>query len=70
MAEALEWLQYVLAPQVINGASLGVAVVLMALGLTIIFGLLIIGFLVFEPQGLAEVWRRIRRFFHLWPFRN
>ena len=37
---------------------------------TIIFGLLIIGFLVFEPQGLAEVWRRIRRFFHLWPFRN
>ena len=37
---------------------------------TIIFGLLIIGFLVFEPLGLAEVWRRIRRFFHLWPFRN
>jgi branched-chain amino acid transport system permease protein len=30
----------VLAPQVINGASIGVAVVLMALGLTIIFGLL------------------------------
>jgi len=37
---------------------------------TIVFGLLIIGFLVFEPLGLAEVWRRIRRFFHLWPFRN
>lgn len=37
---------------------------------TIIFGLLIIGFLVFEPHGLAEMWRRIRRFFHLWPFRN
>ena len=37
---------------------------------TVIFGLLIIGFLVFEPHGLAEVWRRIRRFFHLWPFRN
>ena len=40
MADALEWLQYELAPQVINGASIGVAVVLMALGLTIIFGLL------------------------------
>ncbi len=40
MAEMLEWLQFVLAPQVINGASIGVAVVLMALGLTIIFGLL------------------------------
>lgn len=37
---------------------------------TIVFGLLIIGFLVFEPQGLAEVWRRVRRFFHLWPFRT
>ena len=37
---------------------------------TIIFGLLIIGFLVFEPHGLAEMWRRVRRFFHLWPFRN
>jgi branched-chain amino acid transport system permease protein len=40
MAQALEWLQFVLAPQVINGFSIGVAVVLMALGLTIIFGLL------------------------------
>lgn len=36
----LEWLQFVLAPQVTNGLSIGVAVVLMALGLTIIFGLL------------------------------
>lgn len=40
MAETLQWLQFVLAPQMINGASIGVAVVLMALGLTIIFGLL------------------------------
>jgi branched-chain amino acid transport system permease protein len=40
MAEMLEWVQFVLAPQMINGASIGVAVVLMALGLTIIFGLL------------------------------
>ena len=35
----------------------------------IVFGLLIIGFLVFEPHGLAEMWRRVRRYFHLWPFR-
>ena len=40
MNDALEWLQFVLAPQMINGLSIGVAVVLMALGLTIIFGLL------------------------------
>ena len=36
----MDWLQFVLAPQGINGLSIGVAVVLMALGLTIIFGLL------------------------------
>lgn len=36
----IDWLQFVLAPQVVNGLSIGVAVVLMALGLTIIFGLL------------------------------
>lgn len=37
---------------------------------TIVFGALIIGFLLFEPQGLAEIWRHIRRFFYLWPFRK
>lgn len=35
-----------------------------------VFGLLIVGFLIFEPHGLAEVWSRIRRTFHLWPFRT
>jgi len=37
---------------------------------TMVFGCLIVGFLIFEPQGLAEIWRRTRRFFHLWPFRT
>jgi branched-chain amino acid transport system permease protein len=36
----------------------------------VVFGLLIVGFLVFEPHGLVEVWRRVRRFFHLWPFKT
>jgi len=40
MSNVLDWVQFVLAPQMINGMSIGVAVVLMALGLTIIFGLL------------------------------
>ena len=35
----------------------------------IVFGVLIMGFLVFEPHGLLEIWRRVRRMFHLWPFR-
>jgi branched-chain amino acid transport system permease protein len=34
----------------------------------IVFGAMIVAFLIFEPRGLAEVWSRIRRFFELWPF--
>lgn len=37
---------------------------------TVVFGALIVGFLIFEPHGLAEIWRRTRRFFHLWPFKT
>jgi branched-chain amino acid transport system permease protein len=34
----------------------------------IVFGAMIVGFLVFEPHGLAEIVARSRRFFALWPF--
>ena len=34
----------------------------------VVFGTLIVLFLVFEPHGLAEIWRRIKAFFWLWPF--
>ena len=33
------------------------------------FGLVMILFLVFEPLGLVGIWRRIRDYFILWPFR-
>jgi branched-chain amino acid transport system permease protein len=36
----------------------------------VIFGLLIVIFLVFEPHGLAEIWHRIKNYFHLWPFEH
>jgi branched-chain amino acid transport system permease protein len=36
----------------------------------VVFGALIIGFLVFEPHGLAAIWARVRRTFHLWPFKT
>src|SRR4051794_11666508 len=36
----LDYIQFVLAPQIVTGLALGVAVILVALGLTIIFGLL------------------------------
>ncbi|MFN8484482.1 MAG: branched-chain amino acid ABC transporter permease [Anaerolineae bacterium] len=32
------------------------------------FGLVIILFLVFEPEGLARMWRNIKDYFRLWPF--
>jgi branched-chain amino acid transport system permease protein len=47
----------------------GMSNLLLPLG-QVVFGLLIIGFLIVEPLGLAEVWARIRRTFHLWPFRT
>jgi branched-chain amino acid transport system permease protein len=34
----------------------------------VIFGMLIILFLIFEPRGLAEIWSRVKSFFRLWPF--
>lgn len=40
MGGFIESLQYVFAPQILNGLSIGIAVTLVALGLTIIFGLL------------------------------
>lgn len=34
----------------------------------VVFGGLIVVFLLFEPHGLAEIWQRTKRFFRLWPF--
>jgi branched-chain amino acid transport system permease protein len=33
-----------------------------------LFGILIIVFLLFEPRGLAAVWFRIKGYFKSWPF--
>lgn len=35
---------------------------------TITYGLLIIGFMIFEPMGLAAIWTRFWRYINLWPF--
>lgn len=34
----------------------------------VVFGLLIVGFLIFEPYGLAGIWLRIKAYFKTWPF--
>ena len=34
----------------------------------ILYGLLIIGFLLFEPKGLFGIWIRVRNYWKAWPF--
>jgi branched-chain amino acid transport system permease protein len=34
------------------------------------FGLVMVLFLLFEPEGLVGIWRRVRNWFLLWPFRQ
>ena len=34
----------------------------------VIYGLLIVVFLMFEPRGLAALWRRVKTYFTTWPF--
>lgn len=36
---------------------------------TLLFTVLVIGFLLFEPLGLVGIWLRIKRYFMAWPFR-
>lgn len=35
----------------------------------LVFGLVIVLFLVFEPRGLARIWQRTKDYFRFWPFR-
>ena len=35
---------------------------------SILYGLLIVGFLLFEPRGLFGIWVRIRNYWKGWPF--
>ncbi len=50
-----------------NLGATGVAITLAPLR-EFIFGLAIVLFIIFEPKGLAEVWRIVRSSFRLWPF--
>jgi len=49
------------------GASTGIAITVAPLR-EFVYGLVIILFIIFEPKGLAEVWRIVRSSFRLWPF--
>ncbi|MFC1580770.1 branched-chain amino acid ABC transporter permease [Thermodesulfobacteriota bacterium] len=49
------------------GASSGFAITVAPLR-EFVFGLAIILFIIFEPKGIAEIWRVVRSSFRLWPF--
>jgi branched-chain amino acid transport system permease protein len=49
------------------GVSTGVAITIAPLR-EFVYGLAIVLFIIFEPKGLAEVWRIVRSNFRLWPF--
>ncbi|UCF73168.1 MAG: branched-chain amino acid ABC transporter permease [Deltaproteobacteria bacterium] len=49
------------------GASIGLGITIAPLR-EFVYGLAIILFIIFEPKGLAEVWRIVRSSFRLWPF--
>ena len=50
-----------------NMGATGLAITLAPLR-EFVFGLAIVLFIIFEPKGLAEVWRVVRSSFRLWPF--
>ncbi|MCP4682100.1 MAG: branched-chain amino acid ABC transporter permease [Desulfobacterales bacterium] len=50
-----------------QGDSTGLAITIAPLR-EFVFGLAIVLFIIFEPKGLAEVWRIVRSKFRLWPF--
>jgi len=60
---AIEWLMGVL------GLAERLSSVVFAVNYSA-FGLVMILFLVFEPQGLVGIWRRTQAWFLLWPFRR
>lgn len=62
-----ETLSHITAYVMNMGVSTGFAITIAPLK-EFVFGLAIVLFIIFEPKGLAEVWRIIRSGFRLWPF--
>jgi len=64
----ITFLPYVL-DRLLEVFGLGVSLTAMAGLHEVLYGGLIVAFLLFEPRGLAEVWRRLRTAGADWPFR-
>jgi branched-chain amino acid transport system permease protein len=50
------------------GLAPGNSAVLLSSAQYFLFGLVIVLFMLLEPQGLARVWRNVKSWFRLWPF--
>jgi branched-chain amino acid transport system permease protein len=50
------------------GLAPGKSAVLLSSAQYFLFGLVIVLFMLLEPQGLARVWRNVKSWFRLWPF--
>ncbi len=58
-----------LLDQAFAGLGLGIRASTLAGIQEVMYGALIVGFLLFEPRGLAEIWRHLRAAAADWPFR-
>ncbi|MGE0315982.1 MAG: branched-chain amino acid ABC transporter permease [Lautropia sp.] len=58
------------AVSVIAGNDAARVAVVLAAARELVFGVLVVGFLLFEPYGLAEIVRRVRAAMAIWPFRT
>lgn len=64
LTESLRWVTEIMMNL---GTLKGIAITIAPLR-EFFFGLAIVLFILFEPKGLAEVWRIVRSSFRLWPF--
>jgi branched-chain amino acid transport system permease protein len=53
--------------EILSGVMPDLANVLVGLK-EVVFGLVIILFLIYEPEGLAKIWKNIKDYFKLWPY--
>jgi branched-chain amino acid transport system permease protein len=51
-----------------KGILPGNSAILLSSAQFFLFGLVIVVFMIVEPQGLARIWRNVKDYFRLWPF--
>jgi branched-chain amino acid transport system permease protein len=64
MPHVIAWLFFII------GAPPRITMLYVVPSQTVVFGLAMILFLIFEPRGLVGIWTRIRFYFELWPLRQ